>query len=448
MDTAKSTLIFLSVFLTLCCGQDFHTFVETNDPSNNDIRLTRMVLDPNNGRLYVGSVNRLYKLTSDLETEEIESTGPRDDNQNCIPPDFVQCDSTLVSTNNINKILVIDTDNSQLITCGNVYRGSCETRDMDTLTLIKWYYRQVATTTDGSTVAIIAHGPNNDNTGVGPNVLYVGRSVVPDEAQWILLSSRLLPSSNNEDPFTILKDETGNAGFVQVKADFFGVYSDFNIDYISVFESNGFTYYVSVQPKVDTITSGPFVTKIVQICQSCSKYKETYIDLPLTCTGSDGVDYNLAQSAFVTQAGDDLAEVMNLNDNDNKDIVVVSFAKADQTSKIPTDKSAVCIYSIKKIREKYLEWLDICASDPNQPTGCAWSSTALEDLCGNTWLDDVIGVDLCACRDFGKITCGTKNITATPCYTSSDSLITAVAAVSHSGHTVIFTGNQDGHLKK
>ncbi|XP_077862313.1 plexin-A2-like [Saccoglossus kowalevskii] len=430
-------------------GQDFSIFVETNDPSNKDIRLTRMVLDPNNGRLYVGSVNRLYKLTSDLETEKIESTGPRDDNPNCIPPDFVLCHSTLVSTNNINKILVIDTDNSQLITCGNVYRGSCETRDMDTLDLIEWYDRQVATTaTDGSTVAIIAHGPNNDNTGLGPNVLYVGRSGIPGETRWIPLSSRLLPSSNNEDSFSILNDEIGNAGLVQVKSDFFGVNSDFNIDYISVFESNGFTYYVSVQPKIDTITSGPFVTKIVQICQSCNKYKETYIDLPLVCKSSDGVDYNLAQSAYVTQAGDDLAENMNLDSNDNKDIVVVSFAEAEGTSKIPTDKSAVCIYSIKKIREKFFDWLYMCASDINQPTGCAWSSTALEDVCGNTWLADVIGVDLCACRDFGKMTCGTLNITETPCHTSSDSMITAVAALSHAGHTVIFTGNQDGHLKK
>nr|XP_006814462.1 PREDICTED: plexin-A4-like [Saccoglossus kowalevskii] len=177
-----------------------------------------MVLDSINGRLYVGSVNRLYKLTSDLETEEIEVTGPKDDNPDCKPPDFVQCNSTLVSTNNINKILVIDTDNSQLITCGNVYRGSCETRNMDTLDLIKWYDRQVATTsTDGSTVAIIAHGPNNDNTGLGPNVLYVGRSGVPDEARWIPLSSRLLSSNNNEVPFTILQDKVGKAGFVQLK---------------------------------------------------------------------------------------------------------------------------------------------------------------------------------------------------------------------------------------
>ncbi|XP_070559695.1 plexin-A2-like [Ptychodera flava] len=442
----KITVIVCLALVTFCQCEEYPKFEEKIDPGKEEIALQRMITD-STGSLYIGSVNRLYKLSSELEVEQEVVTGPKDDNSkpDCIPPDFndADCDE-LFPTNNVNKILVLDTRRDWVITCGSVYKGTCQTRNKQTLDIEKEFFaRQVASASpSASTVGLIAPGPDSD-------VLYVARSdVSATRTRWEALTSRVLPvrDANDDEAFEILSSEIlQNTAVIRGDDDYLNNHPDFNIEYVYGFSSNGFMYYVAVQPVGD---SGPFVTRIVQICQTCPLYQETYIDLPLVCRSNSGTEYNLAQSAYATQAGTDLSQDLGLNNQDDKTIVIVAFAKSDGTSSTPTDESAVCIYPVKTIREKYLEWINDCSNNADKQPGCDWSAQQIGIDCGTGTLDYIIGDNMCDCRTFGKMTCGSLDIVKTASFTTTGSRVTAVAATTHLSHTVMFTGDNSGQLKK
>ncbi|XP_077977587.1 plexin-A2-like [Glandiceps talaboti] len=450
MEMYKISLFLVLMFVTMCQCQNFPKFVETNEITNNVVSLQRMTLDRETDSLLVGSVNRIYRLSSDLQKLAEGETGPKDDNAEagCVPPDFTACDEPRVPTDNVNKILVLDTATDWIVACGNVYRGICQTRSKDTLAVVKNYYRQV--TSAGSSLSAVGF------VGPGPsgNVLYVGRSyMLKTDTQWDALTSRILPSTTNDyDAFTIVSSEsTTNSASIRGSTDFLTQNPTFNIDYVYGFTSKDFAYYVAIQPKTDTQPNGPFVTKIIQICQSCTKYRETYIDLPLVCKGNDRSEYGLAQSAYMINAGTNLADNLGLNSGDNKAVLVVAFAKAEGASKTPTQDSAVCVYSIKSIREKYLEWVDDCSGDGSLSEGCEWAFGHSTESCGSGTLKNIVDTHMCYCDDiydFGAITCGSLEIIKTAAYTSSGSKLTAISAATHLDHTIVFVGNEDGELKK
>ncbi|XP_077977579.1 plexin-A2-like [Glandiceps talaboti] len=450
METYKISLFLVLMFVIVCQCQNFPKFVETNEITNNAVALQRMTLDRESDSLLVGSVNRIYRLSSDLQKLAEGETGPKDDNAEfgCVPPDFDGCVEDRVPTDNVNKILVLDTATDWIVACGNVHKGICQTRNKDTLEVVKNYYRQV--TSAGSSLSaegFIGPGPSG-------NVLYVGRSyMLKTDTQWDALTSRILPSTTNDnDAFTIVSTEfTTNSASIRGRDDFLTQNPTFNIDYVYGFTSNDFTYYVAIQPKTDTQPNGPFVTKIIQICQSCAKYRETYIDLPLVCKGNDGSEYELAQSAYMINAGTNLADNLGLSSGDNKAVLMVTFAKAEGTSKTPTQDSAVCVYSIKSIREKYLEWVDDCSGDGSLSEGCEWAIGYNPDSCGSGTLANLVDTHMCYCDDiyaYGAITCGSLEIIKTAAYTSRGSKLTAISAVTHLDHTIVFVGNEDGYLKK
>ncbi|XP_077977569.1 plexin-A2-like [Glandiceps talaboti] len=448
METYKISLFLVLMFVTVCQCQNFPKFVETNEITNNAVSLQRMTLDGESDSLLVGSVNRIYRLSSALQKLAEGETGPKNDNTElgCLPPDFDGCIEDRVPTDNVNKLLVLDTATDWIIACGNVHKGICQTRNKDTLEVVKNYYRQVTSAGSSlSAVGFIGPGPSG-------NVLYVGRSyMLNTDPQWDALTSRILPSTTNDnDAFTVVSTEfTTNSASIRGRDDFLAQNPTFNIDYVYGFTSNDFTYYVAIQPKTDTVSNGPFVTKIIQICQSCAKYRETYIDLPLVCKGNDGSEYGLAQSAYVVNAGTNLADNLGLNSGDNKAVLMVAFAKAEGTSKTPTQDSAVCVYSIKSIREKYLEWVDDCSGDGSLSEGCEWAIEYNPDSCGSGTLKNVVDTHMCYCEfDYGAITCGSLEIINTAAYTSSGSKLTAISAATHLDHTIVFMGNEDGKLKK
>lgn len=63
-------------------------------------------------KVYIGGRNKLYQLSSDLEEMVEVKTGPRN------------------SFDNMNKVLLIDTDTNRLITCNTSPMGACSTRNL------------------------------------------------------------------------------------------------------------------------------------------------------------------------------------------------------------------------------------------------------------------------------------------------------------------------------
>uniref|UniRef100_A0A8B9C1D0 Plexin-A4 n=1 Tax=Anser brachyrhynchus TaxID=132585 RepID=A0A8B9C1D0_9AVES len=93
-----------------------------------------LVVDERTGHIYLGAVNRIYKLSSDLKVLVTHQTGPDEDNPKCYPPRIVQtCNEPLTPTNNINKMLLIDYKENRLIACGSLYQGICKLLRLDDL---------------------------------------------------------------------------------------------------------------------------------------------------------------------------------------------------------------------------------------------------------------------------------------------------------------------------
>ena len=160
---------YLLVLLVSVGAVSYQQFQEMSDPGNDRVTLQRMVQDESTGSIYVGSVNRLYRLSGDLALELEVVTGPVEDNPLCSPPPR-PCSADKMPTNNINKALVVDLERHHLISCGQVFQGICEIRRLSNLSTVETSQVAVVTNTEGgSNLAFIA--PSADI-----NVLYTAAS--------------------------------------------------------------------------------------------------------------------------------------------------------------------------------------------------------------------------------------------------------------------------------
>lgn len=108
----------------------------TSDPTVREVQLhgplSHLVLDMGAGRLYVGGVDHLYQLTSDLEELVHVQTGPHPDSPDCLPPIVVKDCPSAKDTQNHNKLLLVEpgqgSEPGSLIVCGSLYQGICDKR--------------------------------------------------------------------------------------------------------------------------------------------------------------------------------------------------------------------------------------------------------------------------------------------------------------------------------
>uniref|UniRef100_A0A4W3IJJ6 Plexin-C1-like n=1 Tax=Callorhinchus milii TaxID=7868 RepID=A0A4W3IJJ6_CALMI len=84
-------------------------------------RGNNMALSGVTGRVYVTTDNYMYRLNQTLGLEESVKTGPV--SVGPCTPGLSCCEAT-----NVNKILVVDDNQGQVLTCGVVRRGGCEIR--------------------------------------------------------------------------------------------------------------------------------------------------------------------------------------------------------------------------------------------------------------------------------------------------------------------------------
>lgn len=100
--------------------------------------INNVVSDPATGRLYVGAVNTLHQLSSDLKEESRAETGPRRDNRQCTPPITDACEEA-ADTDNHNKLLLVHGAKNVLVVCGSVFRGMCSLRNLSSVEQLLYF---------------------------------------------------------------------------------------------------------------------------------------------------------------------------------------------------------------------------------------------------------------------------------------------------------------------
>ena len=123
-----AVLVLLACWLlALSAVSSSQTFASFH-PERREWAFNHLTVHQNTGALYIGAVNRVYKLSGNLTLLVSHDTGPEDDNKACYPPLIVQpCSEPLVSTNNVNKLLLIDYSQNRLLAC-EIGRASCRER--------------------------------------------------------------------------------------------------------------------------------------------------------------------------------------------------------------------------------------------------------------------------------------------------------------------------------
>jgi plexin A len=267
-----------------------------------------MIVDDTNGAVFVGAVNRLYQLSEDLEIIKEVETGPKPSSPIC---SYLHCDCpadpSLKLVNNSNRLLVMDKKLRQLIVCGSLFRGACEVRSADDI------------------------------------------SHVQKESKCI--------HSNSEDWSIEVKIQFSVHSMLAFADSWFGTGPPTERPLIAGFSVGGFDYLVAVH-RPDKSEQAV----LIRSCQDQSKFLHVPDKIPLRCTGSQPnqgtveANYNMVQAIYVGKPGSDLAK--HLEVDPQEDILFAAFAQSDTTT--GEQSSALCIYTLNHIRQKFSDSMEDC----------------------------------------------------------------------------------------
>ncbi|XP_032702225.1 plexin-A3 isoform X2 [Lontra canadensis] len=181
-----------------------------------DTTLTHLAVHRVTGEVFVGAVNRVFKLAPNLTELRAHVTGPVEDNARCYPPPSMRaCTHRLAPADNVNKLLLVDYAARRLVACGSVWQGVCQFLRLDDLFKLgephhrKEHYLSGAQEPDSMAGVIVEQGQ-------GPSKLFVGTAVDGKSEYFPTLSSRkLISDEDSGDMFSLV----GVPGRVRVLAD-------------------------------------------------------------------------------------------------------------------------------------------------------------------------------------------------------------------------------------
>ena len=318
------------------------------------------------GRIFIGAVNRIYELDSSLNTVTEVETGPVNDSRGCLPMD-TDCHYTREMIDNHNKILIHYKGlKEKILTCGTAYQGACEARNLKNISRAHFYYHSehgsladyavAANTPDASTVAFIGPGPPD----LVSEVLYVATTFSgKGEDDIVKLFRDQVPSistrSLGKDRFAlaeVIDSFIGKLSGIFIKE---SVRSDYLINYVTGFSSDGYSYFLTQQ--FVNPSSTKTISKIVQVCQK-DKFYYSYVDMPLICQSeTSGKEYNFIQAARIIKASKNLQLSFGLRTAED---ILVGVFTTDEGS--DSTDSAVCMFTMQFIRKKLLENIKLCYS--------------------------------------------------------------------------------------
>uniref|UniRef100_A0ACB8F604 Plexin-A2 n=1 Tax=Sphaerodactylus townsendi TaxID=933632 RepID=A0ACB8F604_9SAUR len=330
---------------------------------NRDWTFNHLTVHQATGAVYVGAINRVYKLSGNLTILVAHKTGPEEDNKSCYPPLIVQpCSEVLTLTNNVNKLLIIDYSENRLLACGSLYQGVCKLLRLDDLFILvepshkKEHYLSSVNQT-GTMYGVIVRSEGEDGK------LFIGTAVDGKQDYFPTLSSRKLP--RDPESSAMLDYELHSdfvSSLIKIPSDTLALVSHFDIFYVYGFASGNFVYFLTVQPEtpegvsINSASDLFYTSRIVRLCKDDPKF-HSYVSLPFGCVKGD-VEYRLLQAAFLSKPGQVLARSLNITSQD--DVLFAIFSKGQKQYHHPPDDSALCIFPIRAINAQIKDRLQSC----------------------------------------------------------------------------------------
>ena len=360
-------VVFL-ILLALSCTS-FGNFLELQLSEE----LYNIDIDNETNSIFIGGKNIILKASSTLRELKRIASGPLEDYIDCLES---QPDCPQERTDNRNKILLIDSANKKLITCGSFKHGVCQGRSLETLSVeISNNNEYVVSNSDLPSVAVI--GPRWD----GKLALYIATSwdgkTYGSPILNFLINPKPAVSTRNIDGSNVFAVSSNSAldGYSYLQ------FRDLNylVNYIYGFTLGDFTYFVSVQETTESYNQKKnpkvFSTFIIRICQRDKNYF-SYLELPLECKGTNGTNFNIGTSAYLTKPGKFFATSSGIQASD--EVLVVTFVQTNGGWNDPASKSGVCFYPVKEINEKLAADQKKCAngSYSTEKYGLPWRGDA------------------------------------------------------------------------
>uniref|UniRef100_A0A7E4ZSZ3 Sema domain-containing protein n=1 Tax=Panagrellus redivivus TaxID=6233 RepID=A0A7E4ZSZ3_PANRE len=281
--------------------------------------------------VYLGAENFLYSLNAtSLSLIQAVATGPVLDSPLC-NAELTSCigaraKATIVETNNYNKIL--HKLPGGLFTCGTVRQGTCELRSLD----------NIARIVKNSSVPVAANSNNASTVSLidaASEKLYVASTHSFDSPY-----REDVPSVTTRLLYNLLPINAGSLdgeAAVHIRAEY---RSRFRVNYVHAFRDEHYIYWATVQNKyVMSSAYAKKVTKLIRVCQDDDKYV-SYSEIEIQCRSEDNANFNILKS--MTQANGQLIGVFTDEDGQRD--------------------SAICIFSLEKIRLTFYYNIDRCRS--------------------------------------------------------------------------------------
>ncbi|CAH2296138.1 plexin-A3 isoform X2, partial [Pelobates cultripes] len=354
--------LFPSFIFLLCCS--FREGSSSSFPSFivSDTSLTHLAVHRDTGDVYVGAVNRVYRLSDNLTELRSHLTGPIEDNTRCYPPPSVRaCAHKLSLSDNVNRLLLIDYTGQRVVACGSVWQGICQFLRLDDLFKLgephhrKEHYLSGAREPDSMAGVIVEQDHEQSK-------LFIGTSIDGKSEYFPTLSSRkLVRDVENSEMFRLVYQDEFVSSQIKVPSDTLSLHPSFDIYYVYGFVSGGFVYFLTLQldtqqTLLDATGEKFFTSKIVRMCSGDPEFY-SYVEFPIGCM-KDGVEYRLIQSAYLSRPGRKLA--LELEIAEDEEVLYTVFSQGQKNRSNPPRESVLCLFTLSQINKRIKERIQSC----------------------------------------------------------------------------------------
>ncbi|XP_061829857.2 plexin-B1 isoform X1 [Nerophis lumbriciformis] len=420
-----SLLLFLIIVIILALIQA-HSYPSF---SRDGTEFQHLVLhpDPSVGKVYVGAKDYLFQLDGldGLRLEQEEKTGPVRDSKDCIPPVSDSNCPQSRRTNNHNKLLLVDPNALELITCGSVYQGTCQKRSLTSISEVLF-----STERPVDTQYVAANDPSVSTVGlvVGlrdgeRTVMYVGRGYTASQPP---ISTRHLSS---EPLFSY--EETAKLAVA-------GRLSEYDHHFVTTFTRRSYVYFLFYRRDIKS-SSREYQTYAARVCLDDTSYY-SYVEVPLVCQSSSSRVYNLLQAAQVGHG----------RDREGEELLGVFSTRVSSANQHPLDGSALCVFPLDELDKHIDSTRDLCYTQDGvaQDGGeVAYIEYEVKSSCANLPMNTLQAYP-CGSDHTPSPMASRVPLVATAVWQTLSTHLTAVAVNVREDHSIAFLGDSKGTLHK